>query len=225
MPYLVCAEEVDDQWIAHVPDLPGCYFSHKDRERAIQAIPKAIEDYIAWCKSHQTMVSGLTGPMIVDEVIRCWDFEDGRRVHAFFASDRPPLFEEELSGYEQLLRASRKDLLAAVENLTTEDLIYEFPNERWPIWGILMHVARAEWFYMDRLALAFPQEESKDEPFTQLEKVRKWTLYKLPALAASKGVVTMGGETWSARKVLRRTLWHERDHTAHILELRKRLPR
>jgi hypothetical protein len=25
---------------------------------------------------------------------------------------------------------------------------------------------------------------------------------------------------WSARKVLRRTLWHERDHTDHILKLR-----
>jgi hypothetical protein len=42
-------------------------------------------------------------------------------------------------------------------------------------------------------------------------------------LATRKGVVTLSGETWSARKVMRRTLWHERDHTAHILKLRQRL--
>lgn len=224
MPYLVCAEEMDGQWIAHVPDLPGCYFSHRDRERAIQAIPKAIEDYVAWCDSHGMKISGLAGPMVVDEVIRCWDFEDGRSVHAFFASDRPPLYEEELSRYERLLHASRKDLLTAVEDLTTEDLIYEFPDERWPIWGILLHIARAEWWYMDRLALAYPQHESLDDPFAELDRIRNWTLYCMPKLAASKGVMTMGGESWSARKIMRRTLWHERDHTQHILKLRKRLP-
>jgi hypothetical protein len=35
--------------------------------------------------------------------------------------------------------------------------------------------------------------------------------------------VTLAGETWSARKVLRRSLWHRRDHTAHIAKLRARL--
>ncbi|HIC89834.1 MAG TPA: hypothetical protein EYP04_10595 [Anaerolineae bacterium] len=27
------------------------------------------------------------------------------------------------------------------------------------------------------------------------------------------------GETWTLRKVLRRMAWHDRDHTAHILQI------
>ncbi len=32
-------------------------------------------------------------------------------------------------------------------------------------------------------------------------------------------VAGLDGELWSPRKVLRRTLWHERDHTGHIRKL------
>jgi ferritin len=35
-----------------------------------------------------------------------------------------------------------------------------------------------------------------------------------------KLVVGVNGEFWSPRKVLRRALWHERDHTEHIRKLR-----
>jgi len=42
----------------------------------------------------------------------------------------------------------------------------------------------------------------------------------LTALSGQTGVVALAGEVWSARKVLRRSLWHERDHTQHILQLR-----
>jgi hypothetical protein len=32
-------------------------------------------------------------------------------------------------------------------------------------------------------------------------------------------VVGVEGEMWSPRKVLRRAVWHERDHTEHIRKL------
>jgi hypothetical protein len=34
-----------------------------------------------------------------------------------------------------------------------------------------------------------------------------------------KQVVGTDGEIWSPRKVLRRALWHERDHVEHIKKL------
>jgi hypothetical protein len=40
-----------------------------------------------------------------------------------------------------------------------------------------------------------------------------------PTLQDSKQVVGADGEFWSPRKVLRRTLWHERDHTEHLRKL------
>jgi predicted RNase H-like HicB family nuclease len=223
MPYIVCAEEVERHWVAYAPDLPGCFATQKDREAAIGAVPAAVEEYITWCRGHGLLVSGLTGPMVVDEVIRAWAYEDDYEVNAFFASDRPAMVVDELPEIELLLRATRKDLLATVDGLEPEDLMKEFPGERWPIAGILGHVASAEWWYLDRMGLAFPQSEIAEDPFARLERVREHFLSSLPTLAKRTGVTTLSGETWSARKVLRRALWHERDHTEHVLKLRAKL--
>jgi len=224
MAYMVCAEESEGRWIAHVPDLPGCFITRENREQAIQAIPGAVEAYFTWCEGHGLRVSGLSGPMVVAEVIRTWESEDGYEVNAFFASDRPPLIEDELPQYELLLTATRADLSRAVEGLDQDDLAREFTEERWSIAGILMHVARAELWYLDRMALAFPNAKLPGEHFECLAKVREYMLANLPALAKRTGVVTLSGETWSARKIMRRALWHERDHTEHIGKLRTRLP-
>lgn len=220
MPYIVCAEEMDRRWVAYVPDLPGCYSSHRDREVAIAAVPAAIESYRSWCAGHGLHLSGISGPMVVDEVIRAWDYEDDYEVNAFFASDRPPLTSDELPEIERLLEATRSDLLDSVEGLEADELVAEFPGERWPIAGILGHVANAEWWYLDRLGLAFPKSNIPEDLFEGLDVVRAQMLASLPAFVKRTGVVTMAGETWSARKVLRRALWHERDHTEHILKLR-----
>jgi predicted RNase H-like HicB family nuclease len=150
MAYIVCAEEMDGRWIAHVPDLPGCFSSHKDRDVAIKGVAAAIEAYVLWCQRHGLRVSGLAGPMMVSEVIRAWTYEEEYEVSAFFASDRPPVMVEELDEFRRLLEMTRQDLLAAVEGLAPQDLAKEFTGERWPILGILRHVANADLWYLDR---------------------------------------------------------------------------
>ena len=223
MAYIVCAEEADGRWIAHVPDLPGCFTSDPDREVATKAVPSAVEAYLSWCRRHGLRVSGLSAPMIVAEVIRAWMYEDGVEVSAFFASDRPSLMIEEAEEQQRLLAATRKDLLQSAEGLGEAQLGLGLAGERWPIVGILKHVANSELWYLDRLGLAFPRGELPEDPFERLERVRAHLLSQIPTLVARQGVVTLAGETWSARKVLRRVLWHERDHAAHILKLRRRL--
>jgi len=219
MPYIVCAEEMDGQWIAHVPDLPGCFSTQKERETAIGNVPAAVEAYIAWAGGHGLRISGLSAPMIVSEVIRSWMYEDDYEVNAFFASDRPPVAVDELPEYELLLGAAHKDLLALTRDLTPEQLAKELSGERWPIGGIMHHVARAEQWYLDRLGLSFPQAELAVDPFQALAQVREHLRAALPALATRTGAVTLSGEVWTARKILRRCLWHERDHTEHIRKL------
>lgn len=220
MAYLVCAEEMDGRWIAHVPDLPGCFSSHKDRDVAIKGIPASIESYTLWCQRHGLRIAGLAGPMVVSEVIRAWRYEEDYEVNAFFASDRPPLLEEELGDFRTLLEMTGQDLLASVDGLSQENLNQQFSGERWSILGILRHVANADLWYLDRLGLALPQADLPEEVLPRLQAVRAHLVASLPALAKRVGVVALSGELWSARKVLRRTLWHERDHTDHILKLR-----
>ncbi len=57
------------------------------------------------------------------------------------------------------------------------------------------------------------------DPLAKLEKARAQTRARLPELVGAAQIVERVGERWSARKVLRRTLWHERDHTQHIAKL------
>lgn len=223
MAYIVCAEEIEGRWIAHVPDLPGCYAAHDQREAAIGTIPMAVERYLEWCTGQGLRVSGLTGPMVVSEVVRAWRYEDDYEVNAFFAADRPPLLAEEMPEYERLLLATRRDLEQVLEGLDEDDLHKEFSGENWPIVGIVNHVALAEQWYFDRMGIALPTRELPTDPLQRLLKVREHTLANLRNLAARIGVVALSGETWSARKVMRRTLWHERDHTEHISKLKSRL--
>jgi hypothetical protein len=97
------------------------------------------------------------------------------------------------------------------------------PGEQWSIEGVLEHVAKSEWWYLDRLGLAFPREGIPEDAKLFLREVHAHMLVTLPELQKRGGAVTLAGETWSARKVLRRSLWHRRDHTAHIAKLRARL--
>ena len=220
MPYVVCAEEMDGRWIAHMPDLPGCYATAVEREAAIAAAPKAVEEYVGWCGRHGIRVSGVSPPMVVSEVVRAWLYEPEYEVNAFFAADRPPLAADELAGMQRLLAASRRDLLEALDGLADDDLQRLIPGERWPIGGVVQHVATSELWYLDRLGLAFSRDDLSPEPLDAIRQVRQRHLAMLTALSGQTGVVVLGGEVWSARKVLRRTLWHERDHTQHILQLR-----
>ena len=62
MAYIVSAEEMDGQWIAHVPDLPGCFSTHKERDAAISGVPAAVDADIARTGRHGLRGSGVGGP-------------------------------------------------------------------------------------------------------------------------------------------------------------------
>ncbi len=145
--------------------------------------------------------------------------EEGYEVNAWFLHDWKPLTKEEIGRGFKMLSWSREDLLETVNDLSPEDLKLRYPQERWSIAGILKHVGGAEWWYLDRLGLAFPRKEVPIDPFERLQKVRDQLVKVLPDLTDSRQVVGMDGEFWSPRKMLRRALWHERDHTEHINKL------
>lgn len=212
---------MEGNWIAHVLALPGCFSTGRDPTEALDGVPSAVQSYQMWCAAHRMECPAPDGPPAGEENVRAWISEGDYEVNAFFAADRPALREEELPRFVALLSLTRADLLASVEGLTADQLQVTFPGERWPITGVLRHVGGAEWWYLDRLGLAFPKEEVPEAPFERLTKVRDHFLAQLPALRSYEGIVTREGEVWSARKVLRRALWHERDHTGHIGKLRE----
>jgi hypothetical protein len=162
----------------------------------------------------------------LDETWECYsidpDYEltqDGYEVNAWFRHDWKPLGKQDIQRGQNLLDWGREELLKTVNDLDTHTLERTYPKERWSISGILKHMGGAEWWYLDRLGLAFPRQDVPDEPFLRLEKVRTHLVSILPGLVASTQVVGVGGEFWSPRKLLRRAVWHEYDHIAHIKKL------
>jgi hypothetical protein len=73
--------------------------------------------------------------------------------------------------------------------------------------------------YPVRLDMDHPKQALKSATFANLESVRGELRHQLPSLVSVKHVCGKDSEFWSARKLLRRAFWHERDHTHHILKL------
>ncbi len=207
---------------------PGCFAYGTNGSEALSAVSGAIKDYHQWISSH-TPDSWLPGTDIeyqLEETWECYsitdDFElvqDGYEVNAWFRHDWIPLSAEDIQHDLLLLSWGREDLLNTVGNLSTQILERTYPKERWSIAGILNHIGGAEWWYLDRLGLAFARAEVPEDPFERLQKVRKRLIEILPELAGSKQVIGVSGEFWSPRKLLRRAVWHEYDHITHIRKL------
>ncbi len=207
---------------------PGCFAYGRDSSAALAAAEAAIREYAAWIASH-----GVECWLTTDEIEICpvesWDVYDideefnrverGYSVNAFFEHDWKPLTAVDLERGKLILTWSRQDLLRLVENLSEAELQAAHPGERWSIAGILGHVGGAEWWYLDRLGLAFPREQVPADPFDRVDAVRSRLMEVLPQLEASRLVVGVDGEFWSPRKLLRRAAWHERDHIQHIQRL------
>jgi DinB superfamily len=213
---------------AWVLDHPGCFAYGSEGSRALQAVSQAIRDYRDWIDTHTTSswLSSADVEYHLEETWECYTINDeyelaqeGYEVNAWFRHDWLPLSTEEIERGLLLLAWERQDLLKIVSGLDPKALDRIYPSERWSIAGILNHIGSAEWWYQDRLGLAFPRSEVPDEPFQRLEKVRLNLLKVLTELAGFEKVVGLSGEFWSPRKLLRRAVWHEADHIAHIRKL------
>jgi hypothetical protein len=210
---------------------PGCFAYGANGSVALEAVPKAIQEYDKWIVEH-TSECWLDEPDVehcefrLEETWECYsidsDFEltqDGYEVDAWFRHDWKPLSIEDIQRGILLLTWGRDELLKIVADLNTDLLERTYPGERWSISGILKHIGGAEWWYLDRLGLAFPRQAVPEDPFQRLEKVRSTLVEILPGLSGSKQVMGIDGEFWSPRKLLRRAVWHEYDHIAHIRKL------
>lgn len=218
--------------IAWALEHPGCFAYGSNGPGATHNLEGALNAYAAWVYRHdpKTWLSFSESEIEV-EVNGTWDVyyindeldksteADGFSVNGFFPYDWKPLTGLEIERAVKLLDWSRLDLLKVVEGLNPQKMEATYPAERWSIKGILGHVGGAEWWYLQRLDLAFPREQLPEDPFERIKKVRKQLNLVLPKLEGVKRVVGVDGEFWSPRKILRRTLWHERDHTEHIKKL------
>ena len=215
--------------IAWALNLPGCFAYGMNAEQAFAALPETLAGYVQWISNHQPGIDWLDEKPPRLELVETWDtyhidenfnlVQEGYEVNAWFRHDWKPLTEQDVERGRLLLSWSRQDLLDTVKDLDTEALQLDYPGQRWNIGGILRHVAIAEWWYLDRLDFAPSRAEAPKDHSGRLDFMRARLLEMLPKWVGKFQVVGKDGEIWSPRKVLRRAIWHERDHTFHIQEL------
>ena len=221
----------DDRSIAWALNHPGCFAYGRDSEEAQRNFLPAARDYAAWIARHGeswldeeievSVEETFDAYFITSSFARVEGGPDTYMVESFFLYDWKPLMPHEMERALKLLAWSRADLMRLVEGLAPEKLEQTYPNERWNIKGILRHIGGAEWWYQERIGYPFPEREAEipADPFERLAVVREHFTALLPRLEGVSRVVGLEGEIWSPRKVLRRALWHERDHTEHIRKL------
>jgi len=221
MLYQLGTEDIEpNHWVTWVFDLPGCFSKARNREDAVAKAPSRIAQYFEWLSSHNYKAPRVAEPIEVEvsESFNSFISEGDYIVNAFFKDDRRLLSHDEIEHALRLLEYTRSDLLQVIQQMSSEQLERPIRREvQGSIRGILNHVAWAEWWYFDRLNLAFKEEEMPEDVMKMLEKVRTHTRRQLLQLVSDTTITERTGEQWSARKIVRRTLWHERAHTQQII--------
>lgn len=223
-------EVSDDGAIAFAFDYPGACGWGPSEAEALDGLRADVVGTCEWLADH-----GLVGP---PETVAPgqFDVEVTERVPAtgdppacdsegFFAVDARPYDGDDLARTRELLAASRGDLLDATADLDPETLDVRLVEGRRTVREVLDHVAVAEHWYVTRVeAPSGPRADWRaypPGPFERLDAARADVERFLASLgdvpAADRAATrTVDGERWSASKVLRRLVWHERLHCEQL---------
>ncbi len=221
MEYHIGIEDVEpNNWVAFVFEWPGCCSRGRARQDALNGVTSAIEEMRSRLNDTMVDTSAHQSPYTIKIAEEYQSFKSSPDyiVNAFFESDKIPLAKSDLVYAETIFDLNRKDLLNVISNLSDEVLDRPIDGEvQGDIRHIVKHIGTAEWWYWDRLNLAFPREQRPDDDiFKLLDTIRNFTLENLPRIVGSDQQTCRSKEYWSPRKLLRRAVWHERVHTMQI---------
>ena len=200
---------------AWVLDLLGCVAMGGTESTAIERVPGAIDDYLR--HAHGLAPIAPRGDVDVVERFDAW-WERDYEVNAFFRHvDLAPVTRSDVDFATSLLARTRSALLEAARHAGPG-----IEGDR-DVDGVLRHVAKVEWWYATRLDLA-PRHEPTGADVRDVDdllvEAREMLLARFDGFPAV-GTMVRGHqeERWTARKILRRAIYHELDH---VLELEGR---
>jgi hypothetical protein len=224
-----------DQHRNGLVEYPGCIAGGRDMDAIKRLLPRVIGEHMAWLRQHGEHA----------ELLFTWDIVEHIDGTAFasaggefcFAWEQTPMTAEELERGIARMEYARADLLDAYQHLSDTILDWApsavdtrsfdaWAPEARTIRGIVEHVLQLEVYYRDSLrdGLAAGIFERTGDPAA--ERARTVALLRsLPDDERSRTYRPTRpsrevAEEWTARKVLRRIISHERAHTAEIVQHR-----
>ncbi|MDI6824498.1 MAG: DinB family protein [Bacillota bacterium] len=228
----VCAEVNDrGEAIVFAFDWPGACGWGPSLEVALAKLERDIEFTRSWLLSHG-IEREYKPPVQLDvvETVVATGVPLECDSEGFFTRDAQPYTDAEVELTGTLLAFSRDDLLRLMGGLRNPQaaLSFRLIEGKRTILEILDHVAIAEWWYTTRIGAPSPDHDWRDygdTPFERLRAIRQMFVRDfLPGLRNAplkdrEQTFCLMGETWSARKVLRRAVWHELLHYKQLLRL------
>ncbi len=230
----VCLEVGPQATGAFVPDCPGCWVFGHTKERAKEKVRIAIVEWFDWLEKHGENTPDISNKLEIEvtEMLRL-DYNPVKagKPEPLFWSEVPPVKKEDIKRTIRLIAYSRKDLLNLVSNLTGKQLSFKSPDKPRTVKNCLKHIAYVETWYITRLNIELSENYPKDV-FGLLNYTRKMVVSSLSNLPKEKmrGIFQPSKykspicDLWTARKVLRRLVDHERLHTKYIQSLLKMYP-
>jgi len=221
----VAVEDMEpNHWIAWALDLPACFSSEITAEAAVSNAPHIIAEHFTWLWNRDKMSLVVNDAIEVEVVETFHSFASQQdptyTVNAFFEDDRRALGYWDIKIALRILDWTRQDLLAVLQAASQEQLTRVFPGEKQgSIAGIMNHLATSENWYFEQLECGLDQSQLPNNLWEKLTTVRANTRQQLVRLIGEDRVTRNCDELWSARKIMRRTLWHERDHFQQIIKL------
>jgi len=208
-----------DGWCtAWVSELPGCFANEPSEKAALGILPKAIRAYLRWLRRHGEPV-GLprAAPLRVAERHKRAESMRWGNYEVLHGFERHPVTRAEVARLLRWMRFMRTDTLQLIGLLPPAALDWSRPGQTRTIGEHLRHVAHAELWYLQRLALGPSPDPAADphDPVEHLALVRSTVVARLSRMTREERariVQADNGRWWSPRKMLGRMLYHERYH-------------
>ncbi len=227
------------RWYGRFAALLGTHARSDSREGLLKELVEELDYHLGWLNRHgeKERVPRERSLQVAEEVDGIVGLGESGGEVALFSVDRTPVDGKLLEKAIRYMHHNREDLMATVRGVdyTTMDRVPS--GKRRSIRDILSHVCNAEEFYLSRLGpeadgvyeghLGMPVSRCDELPiFERLPVVRSGCVQTLRELVPQrKGLVFQRAEytahpeeEWTAYKVMRRYLEHEREHIYNIRE-------
>ncbi|MBN1438447.1 MAG: DinB family protein [Anaerolineales bacterium] len=215
-----------DCWVLSVFDAVGCFSSGRSEEEARAQAGNRVRQYFKWLgkKDGNPAPFEEAVEVVIAERFEAypWPKDPAVLVHAFFEDDARPLRPWDLDIGRRLLEWGREDFIRLSGFLMPDSLNHRENAPNWSLLDRLMgHIWEFESTVLKRMGTMLDPAEMPGDAMGRLEVVRAKFLEKLPEWAEADLTTEEFGEKWSARKALRRVLWHERHHLWELESLVK----
>jgi len=210
---------------AFAPNHPGCWVFGRNQNTAQDKAKAAVVEWYTWARSHG---EGIESPSTVRvepiEVMQVtYNPAESGKPEPLFWSEVLPVLTQDIDRALRLMEYSRRDLLKLCSEFDSGMLHWKTRGEPRTIDNCLKHVAIVEWWYVTRLNIDLPKDFPRDV-FQLLKYTRRLATRNLRKLTKEERARVFQPANdpspkcnlWTARKVLRRFVDHERLHTNYI---------